>query len=134
MPKYKGKQLVVEITKNAVVTDISGSSRTFKYNGKAASIDVTTRDSNGKESLPDDAEYAWETTGLDTTGQPDWEEKFEVGDIVTVTWYPEGKAVGKRKRSAPATLEEVDFDSPHDGPATWKLGGKLTSKPAKTLQ
>lgn len=139
MPKYKGKELVVEWlpaggTAPADVIDLSGSSREFSYSGEASDIDVTTRDSVGKEKLVDDAEYEGSLNGLDTRGTPDWEEAIEVGDTGTLTWYPEGKGTGKRKRSVAASVSSVEFNSPHDNAAKWQLGFAFSGQPAKTAQ
>lgn len=135
MAKYSGKLLKVEWlptggTAGTDEIDLSGSSRQFDVDETGNEVDVTTRDSTGKETLTDTAltERTAKLNGLDTTGAPDWDDTdLDIGDTGTLIWYPEGESTGKRKRSATAIVTARKFGSPHDNAATWEISFKLNT-------
>lgn len=134
MAKYKGSLLSVALTGTSPVIAlvvVSGASREFEVNEKATEIDVTTRDSTAKEYLADFSENDWTLSGIDVVGGAPV-LAFDVGDVLTVDWYPEGNTTGKRKRSASGTVSTKSESYPYDGAVAWSIGGKLTTAITQT--
>lgn len=111
--------------------DLTGASRTFEWDEKGNSIDVSTRDdkqANSKAKLVDTPDRTFSASGLDTT--PSASRKWRtinIGDIGVMLMYPLGSAAGAPFEFANAIIQNRNFNSPHDNAATWKLDGELTS-------
>lgn len=131
--KYLGYQaLMFWQPVGSAAIDLTGASRTFEWDEKGNSIDVSTRDdkqAGAKAKLADAADRTFSAAGLDTT--PSASRKWRtinVGDTGSMLMYPLGSTgAGKPVEIATAVITGRNFSSPFDNAATWKLDGELTS-------
>jgi hypothetical protein len=131
--KYLGYQAVmIWITAAGTPIDLTGTSRTFEWDEKGNSVDVSTRDdkvANTHQKLVDTPDRTFKASGLDTT--PSSSRKWRtisVGDTGQFLQYPLGSTgTGKPFEVASAIIQNRSFKSPFDNAATWDLDGDLTS-------
>lgn len=132
LTKYLGSgALMFWIPTGGAAIDLTGSSRTFEWDEKGASIDVSTRDdkvANAKAKLADAPDRTFSASGLDTTpGTTRLWRTINIGDTGTMLMYPLGSTGTKPFEFAAGVITGRNFSSPYDNAATWKLDGDLTS-------
>jgi hypothetical protein len=112
--------------------DLTGASRTFEWDEKGNSIDVSTRDdkqANSKAKLIDTPDRTFSASGLDTTPSASrvW-RTINIGDTGQMLMYPLGSTgTGKPFEVANGIIQNRNYSTPYDNAATWKLDGELTS-------
>jgi len=130
--KYLGYQaLLFWIPTVGAAIDLTGASRTFEWDEKGNSIDVSTRDdklANTRQKLVDTPDRTFSASGLDTTpsNSRKW-RTINIGDTGTMLMYPLGSASGSPFELAAGIIQNRNFSTPFDNAATWKLDGELTS-------
>jgi hypothetical protein len=130
--KYLGYQAYMFwIPTGGPAIDLTGASRTFEWDEKGNSIDVSTRDdkqANSKAKLVDTPDRTFSASGLDTTptASRKW-RTINIGDIGVMLMYPLGSAAGAPFEFANGIIQNRNFNTPYDNAATWKLDGELTS-------
>lgn len=134
--KYHGKNSAIIWRKTGgSAVDLSGSSRKIGLQEQASDIDVSTRDdaiANQQATLVGVPSRTATVEGLDTTPQSSrtWRTGIAIGDAGQLAIYPEGTGSGKYYELMDATVQNTNFDSPHDNAASWKLDWKVTTAPA----
>lgn len=130
--KYLGSAaLMFWIPTGGAAIDLTGASRTFEWDEKGATIDVSTRDdkqANAKAKLADAPDRTFSASGLDTTpGSSRAWRTINIGDTGRMLMYPLGSVGTKPFEFADGVISGRNFSSPYDNAATWKLDGELST-------
>lgn len=128
MGKYTGKDMRVIFG----TLDISGQGRNLEISQTADDIDVTTYGSTDKEFITGFTDRSGTLEILDDNVSTAIRSALTPGSANSLTWYPQGTASGKPKRSVgTAVITEANEQYPYDDAVLLNVTMRINGKPTE---